>query len=348
MEEREKGREPCQAALLASRRVCIFAGVNYPLPLKIAIAIVTAALLVVDRPALAQTNEVDLGAVIDSVQQFAQDNLDPDVLHALQGVDRQKVADFLNDYLDYLKGDEVLELAQLKGAANAILPLLDAHEETQPYAAWLRTRLDYFDAAEELKSAAPPPKPEPGKPLPPLSNPTFQAEQEIWIKKVTPRPWPKGAAELVPELKKIFAAERVPVELVWLAEVESGFDARAESPAGAAGMFQLMPATAKDYGLSLWPRDQRRQPESAALAAAKYLHALHDQFGDWRLAVAAYNCGAGAVQKALSRHHVKSYQRIAPQLPAETQMYVPKVEATILHREGRELEKLKTPAVAGG
>jgi len=130
---------------------------------------------------------------------------------------------------------------------------------------------------------------------------------------------------------------------VWLAEVESGFDARAQSPAGAAGMFQIMPATAKDYGLSLWPRDQRRQPESSALAAAKYLRALHDQFGDWRLAVAAYNCGAGAVQKALSRHRVKSYQRIATQLPAETQMYVPKVEATILHREGRELEKLKTP-----
>jgi membrane-bound lytic murein transglycosylase D len=100
--------------------------------------------------------------------------------------------------------------------------------------------------------------------------------------------------------------------------------------------------------LSLWPRDQRRQPEVAALAAAKYLRGLHDQFGDWRLAVAAYNCGEGTVQKALSRYHAKSYERIAPHLPAETQMYVPKVEATILHREGQELEKLKLPAPAGG
>ena len=288
----------------------------------------------------AQTNDFDMDAMLDSVQQFAQENLDPDILHALQNLDRQKVGDFLNHYQDYLQGDYVLDVAQLKDAAHTILPLLEAHEETQPYAAWLRSRLDYFDAAEELKSATRPPKPEPGKPLPPPSNPTFQTEQAIWIKKVSPRPWPKNAAEFVPKLKTIFANERVPPELVWLAEVESGFDARARSPDGAVGMFQIMPATAKNFGLSLWPFDQRRQPEAAALAAAKYLQALHNQFGDWRLAVAAYNCGAGTVQKALEHYHAKSYARIAAHLPAETQMYVPKVEATILHREGRELEKL--------
>jgi membrane-bound lytic murein transglycosylase D len=231
----------------------------------------------------------------------------------------------------------------LKDSAKAILPLLDAHEETQPYAAWLRSRLDYFDAAEELKALAPPPKAEPGKPPPRPANPTFKAEQEIWIKKVAPRPWPKGAAEVVPKIKAIFASEGVPTELVWLAEVESGFDARARSPAGASGMFQLMPDTAKDFGLSLWPRDQRRQPEVAAAAAAKYLRSLYAQFGDWRLAVAAYNCGAGTVQKALERRHAHSYAGIEAHLPAETQMYVPKVEATILHREGAHLEELKAP-----
>ena len=293
--------------------------------------------------ARAQTNDLDLGDVLDAAQQFAQENLDPDVLRALQNVDREKVADFLNHYQEYLQGDYVLDVAQLKDAAHAILPLLNAHEETQPYAAWLRSRLDYFDAADELKSAAPPPKPEPGKPLPPPANPTFKAEQEIWIKKITPRPWPPGAADVVPKLKTIFTAARVPPELVWLAEVESGFDARAQSPAGALGLFQLMPATAKNFGLSLWPRDQRRQPAAAAQAAAKYLRELHEKFGDWRLAVAAYNCGAGTVQKTLDRQHAKSYERIAPHLPAETQMYVPKVEATILHREGLELEQLKSP-----
>jgi len=304
---------------------------------------VMVLLLAFSRVAPAQTNEVDLGDMLDAAQQFARDNLDDSVLQALQSVDRQQVEDFLNHYQDYLRGDYVLDMAQLKDAANAILPLLDAHEETQPYAVWLRSRLDYFEAADELNSANPPPKPEPGKPLPPPVNPSFKSEREIWVKKVAPRPWPKGAKDVVPKLKSAFAKEHVPGELVWLAEVESGFDARAQSPAGATGMFQLMPATAKQYGLSLWPRDQRRQPEVAAQAAAKYLHELYKQFGDWRLAVAAYNCGAKAVQKRLDRFHAKSYERIATYLPAETQMYVPKVEATILHREGVELEKLKGP-----
>jgi membrane-bound lytic murein transglycosylase D len=86
--------------------------------------------------------------------------------------------------------------------------------------------------------------------------------------------------------------------------------------------------------------------EPAAHAAAKYLRQLHTQFGDWRLAVAAYNAGAGTVQRLLKRYDTKSFARIAPHLPAETQMYVPKVEATILHREGAELEKLKSPPSA--
>jgi len=294
----------------------------------------------------AQTNDdssLDIGGMIDAAQQFAQDNLDPDVLKALQDVDRDKVEDFLKNYQAYLQGDYVLDVAQLKDGANAILPLLDAHEETQPYAAWLRARLDYFSAAEELKAVTPPPQPTPGTNAPPrAANPSFAAEQEIWIKKVSPLPWPAAAKKFVPELKTIFAAEGVPVELVWLAEVESGFDARARSPAGAVGMFQLMPTTAKDLGLSLFPFDQRKQPVPAAHAAARYLRKLHEQFGDWRLAVAAYNSGEGTVQRLLKRYAATSYERIATHLPAETQMYVPKVEATIQHREGAALEKLKT------
>ena len=119
------------------------------------------------------------------------------------------------------------------------------------YAAWLRARLDYFEVAEELKTNLPPPRPVPGTNPPVRVNPSFTSEQEIWIKKVSPRAWPVGAEKFVPKLKTIFAAERVPAELVWLAEVESGFDARARSPAGALGMFQIMPATAKDALLRL-------------------------------------------------------------------------------------------------
>lgn len=312
-------------------------------------AAVIFLLLVACRPAAAQTNdnEMDWNAVLDSAQQWAQENLNDDALQALQNVDRAKVLDFLNHYQEYLNGNYVLDTAQLKDAANAILPLLAAHEETRPYAAWLRSRLDYFDAAEELKAATPTLKPEPGKPMPPLPNPSFRSEREIWIKKVSTRPWPKAAKRFVPELKPVFAAEGVPPQLVWLAEVESGFDPRAESPAGALGLFQLMPATAKACGLSLWPHDQRRQPTASAQAAAKYLRKLYDEFNDWRLAVAAYNCGPGTVQKALKRYDADSYARIATHLPTETQMYVPKVEAIILHREGMKLENLKKPATTG-
>lgn len=303
--------------------------------------LVAALLFGLCLPLRAQTNEVDWDAVMNSAQQWANENLDDDVLKALQNVDREKVEDFLNNYQQYLNGDYVLDMAQVKDAATTILPILDAHEETQPYAAWLRARLDYFEAADEMQSAVPPPTP--GTNAPVRINPSFKSEQEIWIRKVNPRPWPKAAVELVPKLKPIFAAEQVPPELVWVAEVESDFDANARSPKGALGMFQLMPQTAKNMGLSLWPRDQRRQLDASGHAAAKYLRELHHHFGDWRLAVAAYNCGEGTVQKSLQRYHATRYDEIATHLPAETQMYVPKVEAIIRHREGRELEKLKAP-----
>ena len=296
-------------------------------------------LLAICRPASAQTNEVNWDVVINSANQWAQDNLDDDVLHALQNVDRTQVEDFLKNYQAWLQGGSVLDVAQLQTAAETILPVLDSHPETQPYAAWLRSRLDYFAAADEMQAAQTPS----GTNTPTFRNPSFKLEQQVWARQLAPLPWPKAAAEFVPRLKPIFAGEHVPAELVWLAEVESGFDAQARSPAGASGMFQLMPATAKDFGLSLWPRDQRNQPEVAAQAAARYLRQLYERFGDWRLAVAAYNCGEGTVERSLQRYRAKTYERVAAHLPAETQMYVPKVEATIRHREGQDLEKLKAP-----
>ena len=316
---------------------------DYACAMKIFAALVMLLAAVGLTPA--QTNDVDYGGLLDAAQAWVQDNLDTNVATAiLQNVDREQVEDFLKHYQDYLQGDYVLDLAQLKDAANSALPLLAAHAETQPYAAWLRERLDYFDVATELKAVAPPPQPLPGTNLPPpLLNPTFAAEQKIWSQKVSSRPWPAGAQKFVPRLKPIFAAEHVPEALVWLAEVESGFDARVQSPAGALGMFQLMPTTAKDLGLSLWPFDQRKQAELSARAAARYLRQLHEKFGDWRLAVAAYNAGPGAVDRLLKQQKAASYAEIATRLPAETQMYVPKVEATILKREGLELEKLKVP-----
>jgi len=229
----------------------------------------------------------------------------------------------------------------LKDAARGAVPLLESYEETLPYALWLKTRLDYLEVAEEFRLLIPSPKPTPGKPPKPLPNPSPQKEREIWIHKVVERPWPKTAQPYVSRLKPIFAAEKVPTQLVWVAEVESSFDPRARSPAGAAGLFQLMPTTAKRYGLRTWPMDQRLKPETSARAAAQYLRVLHAHFHDWRLALAAYNAGEGTVDNLLARRKVHTFDAIATGLPAETQMYVPKIEATILRREGMKLSQLE-------
>jgi membrane-bound lytic murein transglycosylase D len=314
---------------------------EYHVPVKLRAAL--SALLVSSCIALAQTNDVNWSDMLDAAQQWAQDNLDEDMLGALRNGEQQKVREFLSGFLNYLKGDQVTDMARLRETAGVVLPILNAHEETQPYAAWLRTRQDYFDVADELRTATQRPKSESGQPMPPMAKPSYQAAQELWIGRVSRRPWPKGADQWVQKLKTVFHREGVPEALVWMAEVESGFDARAQSPAGAVGMFQLMPMTARQYGLSLWPWDQRRQPEPSARAAARYLRHLHTRFGDWRLAVAAYNSGPGTVQRLLQRQGANDLERIASHLPAETQMYVPKVEATILRREGKKLATLKTP-----
>jgi membrane-bound lytic murein transglycosylase D len=210
--------------------------------------------------------------------------------------------------------------------------------------------MDYLETADEFRLLIPPPKVEPGRPpappTPTPANPTPPKEREIWIRKLSDRPWPAESKAYVARLKPVFTEQKIPAELVWIAEVESSFDPRARSPAGATGLFQLMPATAKHYGLSTWPLDQRLKPEASARAAAGYLGHLHGQFKDWRLALAAYNAGEGNVQTLLKRHKAKTYDAIAIHLPAETQLYVPKVEATLLRREGIRLSDL--PAPRGG
>jgi membrane-bound lytic murein transglycosylase D len=288
----------------------------------------------------AQDDTLTFDDVAKAANQWAQENLDEETLRALRDVDRDRVKQFFRDLTKQFHNEQVVDLAALNETAKAILPILRSYEETAPYAAWLKTRLDYLEVAEQIRRTIPPPTPTPGQPPKPAPNPGPAKEREIWLQRFSSRPWPDAAKPYVPRLKPIFAEQKVPPELVWLAEVESGFDARARSPVGAAGMFQLMPATAKQYGLRTWPFDQRLDPEDSARASAKYLGHLHGQFKDWRLALAAYNAGEGTVQKLMERHKAKTFDGIATHLPAETQMYVPKVEATVLRREGVQLSRL--------
>lgn len=286
-----------------------------------------------------------LDDLAQSAEQWAEENIEEDVLRLLDGVDRDKVKEFFGDLQKRLGGDNVVDLASLNAFAKTFLPLLESREQTQPYAAWLKARQDYLEVAEELQRVAPPPpKPQPGQPPQPASNAPPKVEREVWTRKLADRPWPKAATNYVPRLKPIFTEQKVPPELVWIAEVESSFNPRARSPAGAAGLFQLMPATARQYGLRTWPLDHRLRPVDSARAAAKYLANLHSRFNDWRLALAAYNAGEGTVQRLLQRQNARSFDAIATRLPAETQMYVPRVEATLARREGVKLTQLRLPS----
>jgi membrane-bound lytic murein transglycosylase D len=144
-------------------------------------------------------------------------------------------------------------------------------------------------------------------------------------------------------LQGAFTAQGVAEALVWLAESESTFNPRARSPAGARGLFQLMPVTAKAMGLSLLPFDERTQPEKSARAAAALLRKLHGMFGSWPLALAAYNAGEGTVRRALKANNATTFAEIAEKLPSETRLYVPKVLATVALRSGVTPEALAVP-----
>ena len=299
-------------------------------------------LLLLAGPVAAQPKPAQSDAPVPSIQQWLNDNVDFDMLQSLGDIDLSGMKGFFTNLQKSFDGTNIYELGSLKDVALKVLPVLDEYEETEPYAAWLRAHLDDLDAANEMQREmkAASTNATAGAVL---SSPTLKFQRSIWVRQLAKAPWPPLAKTYVPQLKRVFVAEKVPPQLVWVAGVESSFDPKARSPAGAAGMFQLMPATARTEHLSLWPFDQRYQPEKSAHAAAHYLRALHDHYGDWELALAAYNVGEGRVDKLLKEHKAASFDAIARWLPAETQMYVPKVEATVRQREGVALADLKAP-----
>jgi membrane-bound lytic murein transglycosylase D len=160
---------------------------------------------------------------------------------------------------------------------------------------------------------------------------------DLWLARERDRPVPAAASELMPLLKSAFGAEGVPPQLAWLAEVESNLNPGARSPAGAKGLFQLMPDTAHALGLSTFLPDDRADPEKSARAAARYLRTLFARFGTWPLALAAYNAGEGRVSRLLASRGAADFAGIAPALPSETRMYVPKVCALVALRTGMSL-----------
>jgi membrane-bound lytic murein transglycosylase D len=125
---------------------------------------------------------------------------------------------------------------------------------------------------------------------------------------------------------RIFKEEGVPQDLIYLAQAESGFKPLALSRARARGMWQFMSSRGAGYGLHRsWWIDDRQDPEKATRAAARHLKDLYNQFGDWYLAMAAYNSGPGNVQQAVKRTGYADFWELYKRnvLPGETKNYVP-------------------------
>jgi membrane-bound lytic murein transglycosylase D len=147
--------------------------------------------------------------------------------------------------------------------------------------------------------------------------------------------WLSRSTRWLPSMRVILDKQGVPVDLVYLSMIESGFNAYAYSPAKAAGLWQFMVGTSRRYGIKtdFWV-DERRDPIKATEAAAKYLRDLKVRFhGDWYLAWAGYNAGEGKVDKAIRRESTRDFWRMMSKgrtLRAETKHYVPKLIAAAL------------------
>ncbi|MGB2623713.1 MAG: transglycosylase SLT domain-containing protein [Candidatus Acidiferrum sp.] len=134
-------------------------------------------------------------------------------------------------------------------------------------------------------------------------------------------------------ISRVLREEGVPQDLIYLAQAESAFQPLALSRAGARGIWQFVAYRGMEYGLRhTWWVDERQDPEKATRAAAEHLRDLYAQFGDWYLAMAAYNCGPGNVQKAIERTGYADFWELYKRnvLPRETKNYVPIILALTL------------------
>lgn len=137
-------------------------------------------------------------------------------------------------------------------------------------------------------------------------------------------------------ISKVFKSYKLPAELKYLAIVESELKSTATSRVGALGVWQLMPQTAIELGLTVdSTNDERLNLHKSTKAAALYLRDLYRTFDDWALAVAAYNCGPGPVYKAIKKADSRSYWDLQEYLPKETRNHIKKLMATQVYFEGK-------------
>jgi membrane-bound lytic murein transglycosylase D len=151
--------------------------------------------------------------------------------------------------------------------------------------------------------------------------------------------WARKAGRYVPAIQAELARAGLPTDLVWMSLIESGHNPTIRSPAGAAGLWQFIPETARCYGLTVdrWV-DERLDPLRSTQAAAIYLSDLERRFGSWELAMAAYNMGHGGLSRSVRRYNTNDFWRLVrleAALPWETALYVPKILAIAIVMKNR-------------
>lgn len=306
--------------------------------------LVVAGILVVFRPgglaAATPTPTPAPEADADSLYQLGQQLFDeyapPEVKDQYYFPSKEQWDGFAARLQKALDGNSLDDLAAFGPQARAALAALRTLPDYGDYADWLALRLDEIDGARQAVA----PHPTPG--TSPEHAPAIPL-YDLWFARERARAAPARAGQLMPRLRDAFIAEGVPPELAWLAEAESSLNPSARSPAGASGLFQLMPETAHSLGLGTFLPDERNDPQKSARACAHYLRILYGKFGSWPLTLAAYNAGEGRLARDLAARHATDYAGVASALPSETRMYVPKVCALVAIRTGVTPERLPAP-----
>lgn len=157
----------------------------------------------------------------------------------------------------------------------------------------------------------------------------YVGEHGFFLEKIRSKSAPTFAV-----IDEVFTTYDLPVELKYLAVIESKLNTQAVSGAGAVGLWQLMPVAAKQFGLKIGKYDERRNAYKSSVAAAKCLKYLHKMFDDWLLTLAAYNCGPGGVFKAIKKSGSRNFWVLQQHLPEETRKHVKKFIAMHFFFEG--------------
>ena len=153
--------------------------------------------------------------------------------------------------------------------------------------------------------------------------------------------WIKKSGRYRDNIVKVLRQYKLPEDLLWVALIESGFDAEIHSHAGAAGLWQFMPATGRIYGLTVNRRvDERLDPERATHAALKHLKDLYQRFGNWELAFSAYNMGYGGLLASVRKYNTNDFWKLRRHeagIPYETALYAPKIMAMAIVANNKKL-----------